>query len=315
MLLLGVSVVLLITGLLFGTEVAPDPSGPQRESSPMARRTLAEVLAMRGPSVSTGSAETAGTIVEGTITSHLLGRELPYAVYLPPGYESSTERYPVLYALHGVGGSYVEWIGFGATDAAERLFTGRAVPPFIMVFPEGGQSYWFNHADGAAWADYLTEEVVPHIDWRFRTIASREGRAVGGLSMGATAALQLGLRRPDLFSVIGAHSPSFRTDVGVDPEDFEIFQYFRDPSAYRPYDPFELARDARIEPASLRIWLDVGHLDPWLDTVERFHELLVARQIAHQYSIGSGAHEMLYWTPRLDQYLTFYGYALDTVTP
>ncbi|GIW05380.1 MAG: hypothetical protein KatS3mg060_0185 [Dehalococcoidia bacterium] len=314
-LLLATAVGLFVVGLLFGEPVAPDAAGPQRGVSPIVRRSLQEALATRGPARVERAVHEHGELREETFFSATLGREVVYAVYLPPGYETSGRRYPVLYALHGVGGNHTEWVSFGVADMADALFASGETPPFIMVFPQGDQSYWFNHPNGDRWADYLTDDVVPLIDQRYRTLPHREARAIGGLSMGATGALQLGFRRPDLFGVVGAHSPSFRTTPEgtstYEPDEPEVFWYFRNPADYRPYDPFELAPRRAAEARRLRIWLDVGNNDPWLPTVERFHALLTQLDIPHEFSIGEGTHEMSYWGPRMGQYVAFYGLALE----
>jgi enterochelin esterase-like enzyme len=127
--------------------------------------------------------------------------------------------------------------------------------------------------------------------------------------------LQLGLRRPDLFGVVGAHSPSFRTTPepadSYEPDEPEVFWYFRNPADYRPYDPFELAPQRAAAFRGTRLWLDVGDIDPWLESVLRFHRLLEQLGIPHEFSIGSGTHEMTYWGPRMDQYVSYYGLALE----
>jgi enterochelin esterase-like enzyme len=305
--LLALAVSLLAVGLLFGEPVAQPVDSPALGVSPVVRRSIEEARRAPRQQVAPGleAPRARGTVVEETFFSQILGREMPYAVYLPPNYETSGQRYPTLYALHGLAGYYAEWVDFGAVEVADSLFSNSKVPPFIMVFPQGDQSYWFNHPQGGdAWADYLTEEVVPLIDSRFRTTPRRVGRAIGGLSMGATGALQIALRRPDLFAVVGAHSPSFRTTPDAD-----VFWFFSDPIYYRQYDPFVLVRTGRTA-ERLRIWLDVGDADPWRDRVEQFDALLTSRGIPHRFTIGQGIHEGTYWSSRMADYLTFYGYAL-----
>ncbi len=311
-LLLAASLALLIIGIAFGEPVAPRGDEPQMGVSPIVRRSLAD--AQEAPrleqSTTLDPPRARGELREDSVDSAILGRELPIGIYLPPGYADSTQRYPVLYALHGLAGYYAEWVDFGAADAADSLFSNLQVPPFIMVFPQGDQSYWFNHPQGGdAWADYLTDEVIPLVDSRYRTIPRRTARAIGGLSMGATGALQFGFRRPDLFSVVGAHSPSFRNTPDAD-----VFWFFSDPGYYATYDPFVLAQTTNSG-QRLRIWLDVGDADPWRDRVEEFHQLLLNLGIAHRWSVGQGIHEGTYWGPRLPEYLTFYGYALVNQAP
>ncbi|MCS7003296.1 MAG: esterase family protein, partial [Dehalococcoidia bacterium] len=300
-------------GLTFGQPVQPRANQPEAGVSPIVRRTIEDARAaprQTGVVKELLAPRSRGTLLEGVFSSAILERDMPYGIYLPPGYEESDQRYPVLYALHGAAGYYAEWVDFGVDRVADSLFSNSLVPPFIIVFPQGDQSYWFNHPQGGdAWADYVTDEVVPLIDRTYRTIPRRPARAIGGLSMGAVGALQIALRRPDLFAIVGAHSPSFRTTA-----DSELFWYFRDAGHYAQYDPFALAR-MTDSARRLRIWIDIGDRDPWRGRAYEFHRLLLDRQAPHRWSVGSGIHEGSYWASRMEEYLSFYGYALLTTLP
>src|SRR5207247_3112000 len=83
-----------------------------------------------------------------TFFSPTLDRQMPIATFLPPGYESGTESYPVLYMLHGLGGTPEEWRSYGLFDVAQDLMSKGTVRPFIIVLPQGDESYWVDHAAG-----------------------------------------------------------------------------------------------------------------------------------------------------------------------
>jgi hypothetical protein len=138
----------------------------------------------------------ASRVERSVFHSAALGREIAYTIYLPSGYDESTQNsYPTLYMLHGMGGHNTEWEGYGLLDAADKLIATGEIAPIIIVLPQGDQSYWVDWADGGpTWGLYLARDVVQHIDARFRTVANPSGRAVGGLSMGAHGALQVALR-------------------------------------------------------------------------------------------------------------------------
>ncbi len=131
-------------------------------------------------------------------------RPTKYNIVLPRGYESSDRRYPVLYLLHGLSQNYQAW---------SRQGVGFYAPLFdmIIVMPDAGNSWYVNWAqsDGGQrndWEDHIVRDLIGHVDATYRTIATREGRAINGLSMGGYGALTLGLRHPDLFVSIGSHS-------------------------------------------------------------------------------------------------------------
>ena len=136
--------------------------------------------------------------------SECVGRKLKYNVALPANYDSSDRRYPVLYLLHGFSGNYTQWARFGAPSAAKTH-------ELIVVMPDGGNSWYIRWAGSEAgqkndWEGAIVKDLVAHVDSTYRTIAAREGRAIGGLSMGGYGAVVLGLRHPDLFCSIGSYS-------------------------------------------------------------------------------------------------------------
>ncbi len=133
-------------------------------------------------------------------------RTMRYNILLPRDYESSSQRYPVLYLLHGVTQNYTSWGRSNGTPFYAGLYDD-----LIVVMPDGGNSWYVNWAeneDGQRnnWEDHIVQDVVNHVDLNFRTIARREGRAIAGLSMGGYGAITLGLRNPEMFISIGSTS-------------------------------------------------------------------------------------------------------------
>jgi S-formylglutathione hydrolase FrmB len=164
-----------------------------------------------GLTVAAGKALTART-TELTFRSRAMDGPMHAVVILPSGYnEHRTQRYPVLYLLHGHGGrGYLDWVNHGA----ERL-VGNA--PMIVVIPEGGYdgfySDWYgtdidghNTGPPPAWETFHVRELLPWIDDAYRTIAGRTGRAIAGNSMGGFGAMSYAARHPDLFVAAGAFS-------------------------------------------------------------------------------------------------------------
>lgn len=239
---------------------------------------------------------------------------MPIAAFLPPGYDSNTDRYPVLYMLHGLGGTNQEWRSYGLFEVAEKLMAKGAVRPFIIVLPQGDESYWVDHAGGGPqWGRYLARDVVSEIDSRYRTLPDPADRAVGGLSMGADGSLQIALNNPDVFRIVGAHSPVLRA--------YEIAPaYYGDRQYFEAHYPVELVRQKTDIARKLNIWLDVGLTDEWLTNVEAFHDELATLGIAHEWLIWRGSpttpcstatspcgHNGNYWGEHAPEYLRFYG--------
>ena len=141
---------------------------------------------------------------------------VPYIVYLPAGYTTS-QKYPVWYAMHGSSSTENFWLDFGkAGERADALTASGELAPMIMVFPftryDDAKTIVADMEDGVRGPSrmerFLCEELIPYIDAHYNTIASAEGRCIGGFSMGGLFALQIGLHQPQLFSRIGAYSPA-----------------------------------------------------------------------------------------------------------
>ncbi len=245
----------------------------------------------------------AGRAYSLSFYSDLLQREMAYWIYLPPGYGETTRRYPVLYALHGGGGGLEEWAAYGLLDAADIAFHDGNLRPFIIVLPQGDKSFWTNWAnDSVRWGDYLAYEVVWQIDSAFATLRSPVARAVGGNSMGGWGALYQGLTHPDIFGVVVANSPSLYPDDGS-------LRFLGEGEEFASKDPLSLSLSAPNATA-LRIWLDVGEEDPWLDRIRQLQDHLQARQIQHDWRLYPGIHGPEYWVQHVPDYLAFCGSTL-----
>jgi enterochelin esterase-like enzyme len=154
------------------------------------------------------SAVDGGTLLQGTIPDARIAQKLnPGFVYLPPGF-SPSRRYPVVYLLHGMPGSPLEYAhGLGLLDWADAQIEAGALRPFIAVVPSAAQRTSAEWA--GVWEDYLVDAVVPWVDAHLPTIASRRGRVLAGLSAGGYGAVDIGLRNPELFGRIASWSGYF----------------------------------------------------------------------------------------------------------
>jgi enterochelin esterase-like enzyme len=154
-------------------------------------------LAAKGPA--------GGTVLAGRIpNTYVRWDRRRSAVYLPPGYDPS-RRYPVIYLLHGMRGSPSSiYDGMRLASVADRLIaSGEA--PFIAVMPVAGPVV---HPDAGEWAgvweDYLVHDVVPWVDEHLPAIASPQARALEGLCAGGFGAVDIGLRHPGVFGMLGS---------------------------------------------------------------------------------------------------------------
>lgn len=242
-----------------------------------------------------------------TFTSAALGRSIDYWIYLPPNYNASDQRYPVLYMLHGLHGNSRMWKDLGLFDQADMLIRQKKIAPLIIVTPQGDDGYWMNHADGGPrWADYIISDLIPHVDTTYRTLSDSRYRAIGGLSMGGHGAIQLALNYPGMFAAVGGHSAVFRTES-------EAFPFFGTGTGYQQRDPVSLVQQGK--PVSFALWLDMGASDPWMPRTQLFNELLSERGVPHVWRVYLGGHDPSYWTSHLPVYLKWYDQMLRLGAP
>ncbi len=159
-----------------------------------------------------------------------IGTDRRLNVYTPAGYEASSyRRYPVLYLLHGSGGDENEWVGFGrACQILDNLIAQGKAEPMIIVMPNGhadmqaapGESplgyykpFHFKDPDQKYVKNFM--EIVNFVDSNFRTVASKEGRAIAGLSMGGGHAVRISTMYRNKFNYIGVFSSGIPADDAV----------------------------------------------------------------------------------------------------
>jgi S-formylglutathione hydrolase len=153
------------------------------------------------------------------LKSNLLGDpvEQRVAVYLPPSYHTSpAKRFPTLYLLHGFTGSIGVWTksgyqGMNLQPLMDGMIQDGKIREMIVVVPSGGNAYgggfYTNSTVTGNWEDYIYRDLVNHIDANYRTLARAESRGIAGHSMGGYGAVVLGMKHPDVFSIIYALSP------------------------------------------------------------------------------------------------------------
>lgn len=288
----GVAAAKEIAGTANGYGTMMTTSLPQLTIAPLTTPAIAATPTMASPS----------RLLEVELVSKTLGRTVKYYVYLPAGYDSNpTMRYPVLYYLHGIGGDPREWLGYGVREAADELMGSGAIQPFLIVLPQGDQGYWVDQVDGGPqWATYVAKDVVAEVDSKYRTLPDRQDRAIGGLSMGAHGALQIAMNHPDVFSIVGAHSPSFRPRQ-------DIPAYFGNDQQLAERDPIALTAAHPDIARTLTIWIDAGDQDPYREKQLQLEQQLTAEGIPHQYHSWPGNHDGFYWAGHINDYLRYYG--------
>lgn len=154
------------------------------------------------------------------------------SVYLPPGYDTSTVKYPVLYYLHGITQSDNSLISEKEIDKMlnKAIATGK-IKPLIFVMCDQYTlyrgSFYTNSSLTGKWSDFTAKDLVNYVDQKYRTLSDRESRGIAGHSMGGHGAIKLGMLFPDVFASVYALSPyvlGLEKDYGVEGEAFKQAQ-------------------------------------------------------------------------------------------
>lgn len=242
---------------------------------------------------------------EASLQSAALGRTMKYRVLLPADYATSQRRYPVLYLLHGLGGDYKDWTT--RTNLAEYSRT----LPLIIVMPDGENSWYTNAANAPdeRFEDYILTDLQADVVARYRTINSRHGRTIAGLSMGGYGALKMALRRPGAFAVAASFSGAFsatRPELAkmIPSEEARLRRIYGDDDSpvRRQNDLYALA--AAAKPGSVPyIYIDCGISDGLLTANREVVATLHTSGLAYEYHEVAGAHTWAYWDARIREFL------------
>ena len=218
-------------------------------------------------------------------------------IYTPPNYARSTERYPVLYLLHGAGGDETGWTENGRTNVIlDNLIADGKLKPLVVVMPYGyaypptsplaeGPDAMKRQRDG--FNRDLIDDLIPFVQANYRVHADREHRAIAGLSMGGGQALGLGLSRTDLFSRVAGFSAAL--GVVTSPQagglDFK-----------------SLVADSKTVNDRLKLlWVGCGTEDTLFKSNTEFAQLLQSSGVTHRFRSSEGAHTWQVWRRYLNE--------------
>jgi len=218
-----------------------------------------------------------------------------FLVYLPPGYFTSSARYPVLYLVHGAGDTALAWTTAGAANLVlDSLIAEKKAVPMIVVMPFNGSN---NPAppptappagQGPApsqFETYMVKELIPYVDAKYRVAPGRQNRAMAGLSAGGAATYNVGLNHLELFSSFGMFSAA-----GGGGADF---------STRYP----KLAADAKTTNGQINVhWIGCGTEDPLNQGAVAFDAELSKLQIKHGYATRAGGHVWPIWRGSLSEF-------------
>ena len=250
-----------------------------------------------------------------SLPSKILKSDRKYAIYLPPGYETSDRSYPVLYLLHGGGDDQTGWVQFGEVlSITDKAIADGTATPMIIVMPDAntGRRGFLNDIKGDwNYEDFFFRELVPFVEKKYRIKGEKRYRAVAGLSMGGEGTFVYALHHPEMFSSacplsagVGALSVDEarkrvnKNNPGM--ADSVIVNYYNQHSVL-PL--IENMPDAQKK--AVRWYIDDGDDDFLYEGNCLVHIAMRKKEIPHEFRIRDGGHNWTYWRASLPNVLEF----------
>ena len=241
------------------------------------------------------------------VFSPSMNKNIKTCVIVPDNYKKSKKKFPVVYLLHGYSGNYATWVKSFKEVSQQVDRYG-----FIAIGVDGNYSSWYFNSPidpTFKYETYIIDELVPFIDKKYKTIASREGRAISGLSMGGHGSLYLSLKHQDVFGAAGSMSG------GVDIRPFsEKWNIKKRLGAINDFpDNWEKNTVVNLielnQNNNLKLIIDCGVDDFFIDVNRELHQKMLALKIDHDYIERPGKHNIDYWENSLKfQLLFFYNF-------
>ncbi|PYR52983.1 MAG: esterase [Acidobacteria bacterium] len=257
-----------------------------------------------------------GAVASVHYNSTALGGIRRMHVYTPPGYETSRERYPVFYLLHGAGDVDDSWSSVGrAGFILDNLIAANKARPMIVVMPAG-------HVNGAGaalggvvpaavaqgmpgigagpdpFANDFMSDLMPYVEKNYRVLTDRQNRAIAGLSMGGNQTLNIAIPHLEKFAYIGVFSSGIISGGRGAPA----------PAVNAPFgEAWEKRNLAALDNAASKrglnlLWFSTGKDDGLITTTRSTVELLKKHGFKPVFLESEGAHTWLNWRDYLSAF-------------
>lgn len=233
-----------------------------------------------------------GAVAEVHYFSNVLNRTRRMHVYTPPGYEKSSESYPVLYLLHGAFDSDDSWSTVGrAGFIVDNLLAAGLAEPMVVVMPDGHTSRFGGTAGGLNTAEFVrefNEDLKPYVERTYRLRTARKDTAIAGLSMGGAQTLDIAFGNLSEYAYVGVFSS------GV----FGIGDNSTWESSHLPQ-----LDDAALKRGLALVWFSTGKDDFLLDTARATVAMLEKHGFDVVYEESAGGHTWINWREYLVKFV------------
>jgi len=280
------AVVTLFTALLFSI---CSPAFAQNKSSPPQKANKAHAAAI---------------LRDATFHSTSLNRDMHYRILLPANYETSAQRYPTLFLLHGLYGDDQNW------STRTSLVNYARGLNLIIAMPDAGNSWYVNSATNPEdrYEDYIVLDFITEIDTHYRTIREGYMRAIAGLSMGGYAAVKFCLKYPSLFAYAGGISAALDASADLDETHPEFREGLRK-ALGEPANPARPQNDVFVLLSGSDgkglpyFYLDCGSQDMFLEVNRKLAVRFQQLSIPYEFHEYPGGHSWNYWNEAIERFL------------
>ena len=238
------------------------------------------------------------------VKSESMNKTIANIVITPNSYTTTSEGFNVLYLLHGAGGNHLSWL-----SKASKIQEYADLYNLIIVCPDGGKTSWYFDSpidEKMNYETYISKELVTTIDKTYNTIATKNGRAITGLSMGGHGALYLAFKHQDIWSAAGSMSGGL--DLRPFPNNWKISDrlgiYAENKENWEDNSVINMVY--LLNGKDLKLIIDCGVNDFFYDANKRFHKKLLERNIPHDYIERNGKHDWNYWQNSIKYQLLFF---------
>ncbi|PSL07685.1 esterase [Cecembia rubra] len=245
-----------------------------------------------------------GSVTRRWYDSPGLGMDRRITVYTPPGYENNTEKYPVLYLLHGAGGDEEAWISLGRTaQIMDNLIDQGKAKPMIVVMPngnviqdaapgEGSMGYYKPQfmvpktMDGTYEANFM--DIIKFVESNYRVKADKASRGIAGLSMGGFHTMHISRFYQNTFDYVGLYSAAIMP---------------REDATSKVYSDIEGTLKVQKDNGYKLYWIAIGKTDFLYDANVAYRKMLDDIGMKYQYVESEGGHTWRNWRVYLSEFV------------
>lgn len=244
-----------------------------------------------------------GAVASVTYYSKSLGRFRRMHVYTPPGYETSSQKYPILYLLHGAGDCDDSWSSVGrAGFILDNLIAEKKAKPMVIVMPAGHTGPFVPNAPrGLDFNDDFIKDfngdILPYAETHYRVIRDRQHRAIAGLSMGGVHTLNIAVPHPDEFSYVGVFSSGI---IGIVPLRGQVSLPATEGPSWEEQHAADLDNPAKKN--WKLFWFATGKDDFLLPTTQATVALFEKHGYKPEFHESAGAHTWTNWRDYLNEF-------------